>query len=128
MGTGMWTNKGFYESGEVIQTRAHILEGQIINCNTTPTPGGTEMQVSFTPKSSTSTIIFEYSHWVGVHTGTTRQNNFHIGFWLYDHTNSTIVECNNASSANTAENDNGDTPQWNMQMNSQFGIAAPPRS
>lgn len=126
-GTGMWTNKGFYESGEVIQTRAYILEGQIINCNTTPTPGGTEMQVSFTPKSSTSTIIFDYSTWVGVHTGTTSKNNFHIGFWLYDHTNSTIVECNNASSANTAENTNGDTPQWNMQMNSQFGIAARPR-
>ena len=126
-GTGMWTNKGFYESGEVIQTRAYILEGQIINCNTTPTPGGTEMQVSFTPKSSTSTIIFDYSSWVGVHVGTSRKSNFHIGFWLYDHTNSTVVDCNNASSANTAENTNGDTPHWNMQMNSMFGIDARPR-
>ena len=126
-GTGMWTNKGFYESGEVIQTRAYLLEGQIINANTTPTPGGTEMQVSFTPKSSTSTIIFEYSTWVGVHVGTTKKTNFHVGFWLYDHTNSTIVDCNNASSANTAEVTNGVTPQWNMQVASQFGFAARPR-
>ena len=126
-GTGMWTNKGFYESGEVIQTRAYILEGQIINCNTTPTPGGTEMQVSFTPKSSTSTIIFDYSIWVGVYGGGGRKSQFHVGFWLYDHTNSTIVDCNNASSANTAENTNGDTPQWNMQMNSSLGLAARPR-
>jgi len=127
-GTGMWTNKGFYESGEIIQTRAHILEGMIVEANTTPHPGGTEFQVAFTPKSSTSTVIFEYSTWLGVHTtGNVRVSNHQVGFWLYDHTNSAYVDCNNALSANSAESTNGDSPHWNTQCMTQFGFNVSPR-
>ena len=128
-GTGMWTNKGFYESGEIIQTRAHILEGVIIEANTTPsTANNTGLQVAFTPKSSTSTVIFEYNGWLGVHTtGNVRVSNHHIGFWLYDHTNNVIVDCNNSSSANSAESTNGDSPHWNTQCMTQFGLNASPR-
>ena len=128
-GTGMWTNKGFYESGEIIQTRAHILEGAVIEANTTPsTANNTATQVSFTPKSSTSTVIFEYSGWLAVHnTSNQRQTNHHVGFWLYDHTNSAYVDCNNALSANSAESTNGITPHWNTQCMTQFGLNVSPR-
>jgi len=128
-GTGMWTNKGFYESGEVIQTRAHILDGVIIEANTTPSfANNTGLQVAFTPKSSTSTVIFEYSGWLAVHhTANNGPTTNHVGFWLYDHTNSVYVDCNNASSANSAESTNGDTPHWNTQCMTVFGLNASPR-
>ena len=128
-GTGMWTNKGFYESGEVIQTRAHILEGVIIEASTTPSfANNTGLQVAFTPKSSTSTVIFEYSGWLAVHnTVNTRVDNHHVGFWLYDHTNGAYVDCNNTSSANTAESTSGDSPHWNTQVMTQFGYNVSPR-
>ena len=128
-GTGMWTNKGFYESGEIIQTRAHILDGAVIEANTTPsTANNTATQVSFTPKSSTSTVIFEYSGWLAVHNSSNqRQTNHHVGFWLYDHTNSVYVDCNNALSANSAESTNGITPHWNTQCMTQFGLNVSPR-
>jgi len=127
-GTGMWTNKGFYATGEIIQTKAHILEGMIVEANTTPHPGGTEFQVAFTPKSSTSTVIFEYNTWLGVHTtSNVRVSNHHIGFWLYDHTNSAYVDCNNALSANGAESTSGDSPHWNTQCMTQFGFNVSPR-
>jgi len=128
-GTGMWTNKGFYESGEIIQTRAHILEGVIIEASATPsTANNTGLQVAFTPKSSTSTVIFEYSGYLAVHTtSNVRTTNHHIGFWLYDHTNSAYVDCNNTSSANSAESTNGDSPHWNTQCMTQFGLGVHPR-
>ena len=128
-GTGMWTNKGFYESGEIIQTRAHILDGVIIEANTTPSfANNTGLQVAFTPKSSTSTVIFEYSGWLAVHhTANNGPTTNHVGFWLYDHTNSVYVDCNNASSANSAESTNGDTPHWNTQCMTVFGLNASPR-
>ncbi len=122
-GTGMWTNKGIYESGEVIQTRAHILEGMIILANTTPTPGGTEFQVDFTPKSSTSTVIFEYNfpfHLLS--TGNGRISAHHVGFWLYDYTNGAIVDANGYSSKDSNAFTNGDFPHCDLQLSSQFGI------
>ena len=122
-GTGMWTNKGFYESGEVIQTRAHILQGMIIVANTTPTPGGAEFQVDFTPKSSTSTVIFEYNFPFHLLTNSNaRVSAHHVGFWLYDHTNSAIVDANGYSSKDSNAFTNGDFPHCNLQLSSQFGI------
>ena len=122
-GDGMWTNKGFYEPGEVIQTRAHILEGMIIVANTTPTPGGAEFQVDFTPKSSQSTVIFEYNFPFFLLTnGNARVSAHHVGFWLYDHTNSAIVDANGYSSKDTSEFTNGDLPHCDLQLSSQFGI------
>ena len=128
-GTGMWTNKGFYESGEIIQTRAHILDGVIIEANTTPSfANNTGLQVAFTPKSSTSTVIFEYSGWLGVHHSANNDaTTNHVGFWLYDHTNNAYVDCNNALSANSAESTNGITPHWNTQCMTQFGLNVSPR-
>jgi len=122
-GTGMWTNKGIYESGEVIQTRAHILEGMIILANTTPTPGGTEFQVDFTPKSSTSTVIFEYNFpFHLLTTGNARVSAHHVGFWLYNHTDNIIVDANGYGSKNTSHFTNGDFPHCDLQLSSQFGI------
>ena len=122
-GTGMWTNKGFYESGEVIQTRAHILQGMIVLANTTPTPGGTEFQVDFTPKSSTSTVIFEYNFPLAMlTTGNARISAHHVGFWLYDYTNSAIVDANGYSSKDSNAFTNGDFPHCDLQLSSQFGI------
>ena len=122
-GTGMWTNKGFYESGEVIQTRAHILQGMIIVAKTTPTPGGAEFQVDFTPKSSTSTVIFEYNFPFHLLTNSNaRVSAHHVGFWLYDHTNGAIVDANGYSSKDSNAFTNGDFPHCNLQLSSQFGI------
>ena len=124
-GTGMWTNKGFYATGKIIQTKAHILEGMIVEANTTPNAGGTEWQVSFTPKSSTSTVIFEYNTYLSVFSlSNVAVENNHVGFWLYDHTNSAVVDCNNALSANNAESTNGDTPHTSFQITSTFGNQA----
>ena len=122
-GDGMWTNKGFYEPGEVIQTRAHILEGMIIVANTTPTPGGAEFQVDFTPKSSQSTVIFEYNFPFFLLTnGNARVSAHHVGFWLYNHTDSIIVDANGYGSKNTSAFTNGDFPHCDLQLSSQFGI------
>ena len=122
-GNGMWTNKGFYEPGEVIQTRAHVLDGMIIVANTTPTPGGVEFQVDFTPKSSRSTVIFEYNFPFFLLTNTNgRVSAHHVGFWLYDHTNSAIVDANGYSSKDANEFTNGDLPHCDLQLSSQFGI------
>ncbi len=121
-GTGQWVNKGFYQSGEIIQQKAYILDGMIIEANTTPTPGGTEWQRGFTPRSSTSTVVFEYNTHFSMHdTSNAQITAHHAGFWLYDHTNSAIVDCNNALSANSAESTNGITPHTSFQITSQFG-------
>ena len=122
-GNGMWTNKGFYEPGEVIQTRAHILEGMIIVANTTPTPGGAEFQVDFTPKSSQSTVIFEYNFpFFLLSLGNGRVSAHHVGFWLYNHTDNIIVDANGYGSKNTSAFTNGDFPHCDLQLSSQFGI------
>ena len=124
-GTGQWVNKGFYQSGEIIQTKAHILDGIIIEANSNSNTGGTGGQVSFTPKSSTSTVIFEYNTYLSIYSlSNIAIENHHVGFWLYDHTNSAVVDCNNALSANNAESTNGDTPHTSFQITSQFGNQA----
>ena len=129
-GTGMWTNKGFYQPGEIIQVKTHILEGQVIVGNSGPVPGGTEMQVDFTPKSSDSTVIFEYNSYIAIQHTTNNQriSALHVGMWLYNHTDSIIVDCNHASSANAGEFTNAShAPQWNFQVTSQFGHNIVPR-